>query len=216
MRKVIFATPCYDGKVSMQFLQSLIHTIPLAARHDIAIHPVQIGYDALVQRARNDFVRIALETKCDDLIFMDADQSWEPEWIIRLLAHDVDVVGCPVPKKSDVNPDFNVKILPEGLVNPLYGLYRVESVGTGFLRISRNALELVWQASEEYSNSGVTTRMVFDVQIIDGQLVSEDNVFCRKWREIGGTVWLDPSMTCAHIGHKIYENNFLTFIERLK
>ena len=210
MRKVIFATPCYDGKVHVEFLQSLIHTIPLALKHDIALHPVQICHDALIQRARNDCVKMALDTGCDDLIFMDSDQEWEPEWVIRLLEKNVDVVGCPVPKKSDTNIDFNVKRLPECLQASDNGLIRVASVGTGFIRISRFAMEKVWEISPEYEGGN---RMVFDVQLIDGQIISEDTVFCEKWRSLGGNVWIDPTMTCNHIGIKKYTNNFESFIK---
>ena len=52
--------------------------------------------------------------------------------------------------------------------------------------------------------------MVFDVQVQDGQLVSEDNVFCKKW---GGPVYIDPTMTCNHIGVKKYTGNFEAFIK---
>jgi hypothetical protein len=40
-------------------------------------------------------------------------------------------------------------------------------------------------------------RMVCDIQIVDGQLVSEDNVVMRKLAELGFDVWLDPRMTCC-------------------
>lgn len=213
MRKVLFATPCYDGKVHVEFLQSLLATLPLLAQNGIALYPVQINHDALVQRARNDFVRMALETECDDLIFMDADQEWNPEWVLRLLQHEVDVVGCPVPKKSDDMLYFNVKLLPEGLLAPVNHLLRVHSVGAGFLRISRRALQQVWDISSEYQNNGTKGRMVFDVEVQDGELVSEDTVFCNKWKSLGGQVWIDPSMTCNHVGSKVYKSNFAAFIK---
>ena len=69
-----------------------------------------MSYDSLVQRARNDLVRLALEDKFDDLIFMDSDQEWNPEWIFKLLEYKEDVIGGTVVKKSD-KPVFNVKAL---------------------------------------------------------------------------------------------------------
>ncbi|OGT02164.1 MAG: hypothetical protein A2143_00780 [Gallionellales bacterium RBG_16_57_15] len=209
MRKVLLGTPCYDGKVVVEFLQSIIGTMALAAKQDIAIFPVQIKHDALVQRARNDLVKMALETNCDDLMFVDADQEWNPEWIFRLLNHSVDVVGGAVPKKSDVEIDFNIKLMPEGVYAPVNHLMQVAAVGTGFLRVSRKALQAVWDISEVFTDG----RMVFDVKLIDGELVSEDNVFCAKWRSLGGQVWVDPSMTCNHIGEKIYRGDFAAFIQ---
>jgi len=217
MRKILLGTPCYDGKVNVEFLHSLLNTVALSSKHEAAIYPVQICYDALIQRARNDLVKLALEHNCDDLVFVDADQEWDPEWIFKLLDYPVDLVAGTVPKKSDTNIDFNVKILPGGLLKPVNGLLEVESVGTGFMRISKKALQTVWDTSPEYKSNGSTNRMVFDVQIMDnGDLISEDNVFCAKWRKSGGQVWVDPTMTCNHIGNKKYQNDFLSFIKKYK
>ena len=211
MRKVLFGTPCYDGKVGVGFMQSLLGTLQLAAQSDIALYPVQISHDALIQRARNDLVKMALETECDDLIFMDSDQEWNPEVVMRLLSHEVDVVGAPIIKKGTPT-DYNVKLLPEGLMAPINHLLKVASVGTGCLRISKKALQTVWDMSPEYENSGATNRMVFDVQIIDGQLISEDTVFCAKWRSTGERVWIDPSLDLGHTGSHTWYGNFSGFI----
>jgi len=214
MRKVLIGTPSYDGKVDVWFANSLVNTIRLTPP-DTVIVPVYMAYDALVQRARNDLVKLALEEEFDDLIFIDADQEWNPEWINTLLNHDADVVGGTVVKKSDT-PAFNVKALAEGLTTGENGLMEVECVGTGFLRLSRKALQDVWDISEEYTNEGKTNRMVFDIKIMNGELVSEDNVFCRKWHGLGGKVYIDPTMTCNHIGNKKYMGNFLAFIMEIK
>jgi hypothetical protein len=204
MRKVLFGTPCYDGKVAVEFLQSLLHTIPLCAANGITLHPVQISHDATIHRARNDLVKLALDTECDDLFFMDSDQEWEPQTVLDLLTHPVDVVGAPVVKKSDTLIDFNIKVLPGGLQEPVDGLLEVASIGTGCLRLSRHAFHHIWIISEEYRGG----RMVFDPRVHEGELVSEDTSFCIKWRGIGGKVWVDPKRSCAHFGQKKYYVDF--------
>ena len=211
MRKVLIGTPSHDGKVDVWFANSLVNTVRMSYEKETIVVPVYMAYDSLVQRARNDLVRLAIEEDFDDLIFIDSDQEWNPEWIFQLLDHDADVVGGTVVKKSDT-PAFNVKALPEGLKEE-NGLMEVECVGTGFMKISKDALKKVWEVSPEYQNEGRLCRMVFDIQIMDGQLVSEDNVFCRKWRDLGGKVYIDPSMTCNHIGVKKYTGNFQEYIK---
>ena len=211
MRKVLIGTPAYDGRVDVWFANSLVNTVRMSYEKETIVVPVYMAYDSLVQRARNDLVRLAIEEDFDDLIFIDSDQEWNPEWIFQLLDHDADVVGGTVVKKSDT-PAFNVKALPEGLKEE-NGLMEVECVGTGFMKISKDALKKVWEVSPEYQNEGRLCRMVFDIQIMDGQLVSEDNVFCRKWRDLGGKVYIDPSMTCNHIGVKKYTGNFQEYIK---
>lgn len=215
MRKVLFATPAHDGRVHVEFLQSLIDTVKLAPHADIALYPVQISGDALIQRARNDFIAMALATECDDILFMDSDQEWNPEWVISLLHNPADVIGGVVVKKSDA-PGFNVKILPNGVKMEANGLMEVECIGTGFLKISKRAMQAVWDISPEYQNDGKTARMVFDIQVVDGQLISEDNVFCCKWRSLGEKVYVDPKMTCNHVGAKKWGGNFLAYLDAIK
>ena len=77
-------------------------------------------------------------------------------------------------------------------------------------------MELLWEASEPYQNEGKEGRMVCDIQIVDGQLVSEDNVVMRKLAELGFDVWLDPRMTCCHIGTKKFYGDIANFIERIE
>jgi glycosyltransferase involved in cell wall biosynthesis len=215
MTKVLIGTPAHDGRVDVWFANSLVNTIKLSMQKGIEIIPVYMAYDSLVQRARNDLVRLAIEEKFDYLIFIDSDQEWNPEWIFKLIAYKEDVIGATVVKKSD-NIAFNVKALKDGLKQQQNGLMEVECVGTGFLKISKKALQKVWDISPEYKNEGKTCRMVFDVQLVDGELVSEDNVFCQKWRKLGNKVFIDPNMTCNHIGVKKYTGNFLEFIKKEK
>ena len=211
MRRVLLGTPTYDGNLSAFYVDSLLHTLKLAAEKGVEISPIFICYDALVQRARNDIIKIAIDGKVDDLIFIDADIMWNPEDFFKLLEYPVDVIGGIVPKKSD-DPQFNVKALSPTL-ELVDGLIEVECIGTGFLRLSSIALAQLWEVSEEYSNSGKPGRMVFDLKIVDGELISEDNVACHKWRDAGGKVWIDPHAQCKHVGVKVYASNFMEFLE---
>ena len=215
MRKVLIGTPCHDGKTEVWYNNSLNGTIRQAMQLGIDLHVVYLSYESLVQVARNDLMRLALYEKFHDLIFIDADQEWSPEWVFKLLSLPVDVIGAPVIKKADF-PAFNVKALPGGVHVRPDGLAEVECVGTGFMRISNRAMRAVWNDSEKYRHNDKQGRWVFDVKPVDGDLISEDNIFCHKWRKLGGKVFIDPSMTCGHVGAKKYTGNFLNFLQQLK
>lgn len=202
MHKVLIGTPSHDGKVDVWYANSLVNTIRLSYEKNITVVPVYMAYDSLVQRARNDLVKLAIEEDFDDLIFIDSDVEWHPEWIFKLLDYKEDVVGGYYPKKAEPL-QFPIKAL-EGGLKVENGLAEVEGLPTGFLKISKSALQKVWDVSEEYQNEGKTCRMVFDIKVVDGQLVSEDVVFCQKWRSLGEKVWLDPTMACNHVGVKKY------------
>jgi hypothetical protein len=38
----------------------------------------------------------------------------------------------------------------------------------------------------------------------DDDDVTEDYAFCDRWRELGGRVFIDPSVRLSHVGEKAY------------
>jgi glycosyltransferase involved in cell wall biosynthesis len=86
MRKVLIGTPAYDGKVDVWFAHSLVQTIKLSIEKGIQVNVIYPSYDSLVQRARNDLIKIALDGEYDDLFFIDSDVEWEPEWFFNILS----------------------------------------------------------------------------------------------------------------------------------
>jgi hypothetical protein len=50
---------------------------------------------------------------------------------------------------------------------------------------------------------------MFDTSIdpVDRRYLSEDYTFCRRWQEIGGDIWLDPSISLNHYGHFCFQGN---------
>lgn len=208
MRSVMIAAPSYDGKVDVWHASALSETCKLGLTKGINVTAIYMSYDALVQRARNDIVKLALDSKVDDLVFIDCDQDWLPQDFFKLLEYDVGVVGVPIRKKSDIET-YNVKLLGEYKVLD-NGLVVVDGVGTGMLRIRKDALERVWEISEEYTepHKKEASRAVFDVKIVDGELWSEDIVFCKKIEELGEKIYIDPSIQTGHSGNKRWISNF--------
>jgi hypothetical protein len=212
-RKVLIATPSLDGRLDVWYTNSLINTVRLAQAAGIFVHPVFMSYDALIQRVRNDLVALAVEGEYDDMIFIDSDMEWEPQWVIDLLDRDEDVVGGTARKKTDDAEIYVGKT--DDLSYHDNGLIKCKSLGTGFVKLSRKAFTAVWDASVEYKNENRVRRMAFDVQVIDGELYSEDTVLFKKLGELGFNCWLDPQMTCGHIGTKKFVGDAAAFIERL-
>jgi len=176
---------------------------------------VYMSYDALVQRARNDIFKLAYDNDVDDLVFIDCDQDWQPEDFFKLLSHDVPIVAAPVIKKSD-DPQYNVKLLGNYIINEK-GLVEVDGVGTGFMRIRKDAIKKMWSASSEYRerHKEDSSRMVFEVKVMNGEIWAEDIVFCDKWIKLGGKVYIDPSINCGHSGEKRWVGNFSSWIKTL-
>ena len=88
-------------------------------------------------------------------------------------------------------------------------------MGTGFLKINRFALLKLWEMSDEYMSEGEKHRMVCDIKVENGDLISEDYILCNKWKSLGYRVWLDPTITLNHIGTKKFKGDFNAFITKL-
>ena len=220
MRKVLIATPAYDGRLDVWYTTSLVNAIRIAQANDIFLHPVFMSYDALIQRARNDLFRLAIDGDYDDLIFIDSDIEFDPNWIMELLAYPSDIVdgyhviGGTYRKKTDSVELYAVKTT--NLDANEDGLIEVEALGTGFVRLSKQAIQALWNASTPYQNEGREGRMVCNVEIIDGELISEDTAMFVKLQSLGIKAWLAPHMTCVHIGTKKFFGNFDDFSRRIK
>jgi len=210
MLKVLIATPAYDGRLDVWYTTSLVNSVRIAQDNGIFLHPVFMSYDALVQRARNDLFRLALEY--DAVIWIDSDLEWNPMWIMELLGSDKDVIGGTYRKKTDDAELYTVKT---NNIESKDGLIKVDGLGMGFVKMSKKAVQALWDASQPYQNEGREGRMICDIQIVDGQLVSEDVMLFTKLRGLGFDVWLDPRMTCCHIGTKKFFGNFEDFAKRL-
>jgi glycosyltransferase involved in cell wall biosynthesis len=216
MRKVLIGTPSYDGRIDVWFANSLVATVKEAEKKDIFVHAIYTSYDSLVQRARNSLVKLALDGGYDDLFFIDSDIEWEPEWFFRLLNRPEPVVGGALVKKTDTE-GYTVKILDKTLkYSSDKKLLEVNGVGTGFLKVSKFALEKLWEASDPYTSEGEKHRMVFDIKVENGELISEDYIMCNKWQSLGYKVWLDPTITCNHIGVKKFKGDLNKFLDKNK
>jgi len=215
-RKVMIGSPSYDGNINVWYANSLMQTIKLAESLDIEIIPIWISFDALIQRARNDTIAIAIEQDVDDLIWIDTDIEWKPEWFFKLLDYPVDVVGGTYPKKGD-NEMYVVNLGNyNGHRDPITGLIQVAGLGTGFLRFSKKACKWLWENSPPYNEpekGNSHKRWIFEVVIKNADLISEDIWVCKRLTEEAGiSVYLDPTITCNHVGGKKYTGDFLTWV----
>ena len=99
------------------------------------------------------------------------------------------------------------------------GLIQLHDAGTGFMMIKREAiLKMIKEYPDlKYNNDvqmhGVDLKdnfyAVFDTMIdpVDKRYLSEDYTFCRRWQEMKGEIWLDPSISLNHYGSFCFQGN---------
>lgn len=217
-KRVLVGVPSLTGSVDMRFAYALVETVRLGEKLGATVNVMFRGHDSLIQRVRNDLVRDALDNDYSDLVFIDDDQDWLPEDFFRLLSYPVDCVAAAVRKKTDEAELYNVRAAsPDIPVDRATGLLNVEAVGTGFMRLSRQALLAVWNRSEEYrDDAGKLNRWMFEVGPLDGRLVGEDVMLCNKLRDARIHVYVDPTIIVGHTGTKRWDGDFGVWLKRIQ
>ena len=210
----MIGTPCYDGSLELTHVQSLFHTVDLCRDLGITITMEYVVGNSLVSTARNEIFRRAIEDDVDDLVFIDGDQGWNGNDFIKLISHQKDVIGGVVVGKKD-HIMYNAKPALGGFKLDEDGLIEVMGVGTGFLRISKRALHMMWDLAEPYKYESRDARNVFVNGVIDGEYYGEDIAFCKKWASLGEKIYIDPTITCSHVGKKEWRGNFMDYLRIL-
>jgi predicted O-methyltransferase YrrM len=215
-RRVFLAVPSYGEPNGITaFSLFAAHPELLKAGYDVELC-LLLG-DCHVDDARNRLVNEFLKSKCDDMVFIDADVGFQAADLIRLLNYDRDVVGGTYPKRGNID-EYPAMYLPGELWADKDGLIEVLGLPAGFLRIRRNVLETLAKDAAEYFVQGDSLdkiKQVFERLIIDGARYSSDNAFCVKWRKAGGKVYVDPDCYLEHRGQKTWAGTFGSYLRNI-
>lgn len=207
-----FAFPCYGGNVSFETLNGMINTAVLLTKVGIEFSVRMIASDSLVPRARNSLVGLMMEIpNSTHLMFIDADIGFNPVDIIRLISHDLDVVGGVYPMKT-YPLRYAINPLPGRAETGIPGVQEVKDLATGFMLIKRSVIERMiehypetrYEPDDRIGARNIEFHALFDTSLDDGKYVSEDFTFCRRWRAIGGKVHIDDTIVLKHLGLHTY------------
>lgn len=201
-RRVMLAVAAYDGRVHVEFMNSVIGSIVAAAEDAGWIVTLAVrSNDCHVDTAYNHLLKQFLDSECECIVTVGSDQGWRPQDFVKLLRHDRDIVGGAPPKKEREGEAYPVLIQSETIRADSAGLVECHTLGTGFLKLSRKAVETLAKGALIF-DGGVP--QILERQIIGGKLWSGDNVLCLKARAAGFRVWLDPEMHFEHVGSKVW------------
>jgi hypothetical protein len=206
--RAFIATPTYTGKVDASYFSSLLKSLPLLEAAGIGYDSYLLSYNCHVDDSRNGILRDFLETDCTDLVFIDADVSWEPEDLVKLVKYDRDIVAGVYPKRSDKDLEFPVRVESGiSLYSDKDGLVEVAGAPTGFMKIKRHVIEKFFEANKHRrftgAGQGPESRpytIVFERTYESGHRFSGDYAFCKQWQKMGGKVFVDPEMRLSHLG----------------
>lgn len=237
-KHLLVATPCYGGMINYHYMMAIIKLEKDCARRGVTFELLVTGGDALITRARNTIATHFLEkTEATHLLFIDADISFEPEEVARLLDFDADLSGGLYPLKN-IDWDLAQRSLTEGKldfpaaalnyvmgfeepasIETRGGFGRAKYVGNGFMMVKRRVFEVLEQRHPELKFSGNVSENAhrhgpehcyafFDCMIDEeGIYLPEDYAFCRRWLDAGGEIWVDFNSRLTHHGTYAFAGN---------
>lgn len=243
-KKLFIATPMYGGQCAGMFCKATNDLAMMCARYDIDVRFYYLFNESLITRARNYCVDEFLRSDSTHLLFIDSDIGFDYKDVLTLLhltgTGEYDVMTGPYPKKTiswekikmaaeqgfaDENPFALEHFVGDYVFNPAKGIksfkidepVEIQEGGTGFMMITRDALEKYEQAYPElkYKPDHVRTEnfdgsreiTAFFDTVIDPdtkRYLSEDYMFSQYARKIGLKIWMCPWMKLKHVGSYIF------------
>jgi predicted O-methyltransferase YrrM len=212
-QKVFLATTAYDSPDAS-------YTFSIArSREALTAAGIQSAYYLLqgnchVDDARNAVVRDFLESDCTEMVFLDADVSWEAESLVELCKIDKDLVGGVYPYRRESEEEkMPVRHLPEVIVEG--DLIEVEGLPTGFMKIKRHVLETMAATAKHFlKDDGKPHPVIFERDYFGGGRRGGDIRFCMVWREMGGKVYAAPELRLGHCGKMIIKDSLGASLRR--
>lgn len=169
-------------------------------KHDIDLFT---SSGTLIFDQRNNLVKTALEVKADYLLFVDADMRFPKDTLLKLMAHDKDIIGVNATTRSEpVKPTAkNIQINEDGSVDwmPIYsnaksGIEKADGIGCGVMLIKSKVIE------------GLEKPYFYFEQLPKEGILGEDIYFCVKAKDAGFDTWVDHDLSkqIKHIGQYVY------------
>lgn len=205
---ILFATPCYGGQVTAAHFRSCLNLKEELTKGEVP-HDWLVGWnDSHIVRIRNEMATTFLNSKHSHLFWLDADIEFTPEDVANVWNLEADVgVGCYAMKKREEQwfaawkDGRLVKDLDQFEGKPI----EVELAGTGFMCIRREVLETLAKTAESYEGPNrMRCYGLFMSPVKDDMLESEDYNFCRRARESGFKIIMNPNVRLGHVGQYVY------------
>ena len=200
----MLATPVYDSPDS-SYVFAISKSREALSRAGILSSYLLLSGGVHVDDNRNTITKDFLESDCTDLVFLDADVSWQSQDLVKLCQYDLDVVGgvYPYRRKDPRNTSNKMPVRMKPGAEIVDGLLEVDGLPTGFLRIRRHVLETLAEDAGKFEKNGEYYPLIFERTVYDGQRMGGDINFCRKWQEEGGKLYASTEMRLGHIAKQV-------------
>lgn len=225
MKKLFIGMPV-GGQVMISTVLSLLRTARECQElgWEFPHYEFRIG-DSDLCRARNAIVSLFLKSDCTDLLLIDSDISWNFGHIKQLVSHKKDFVAAAYRGKTDDRQLYFIQ-WPEKkdmFIDPDVGipLLKVDGTSIGFCRLTRPCVEKLVESLNGHHfvdplYPDEVLHWLIDFEHENGVRLEEGYSLCRRWRRLGGEIWLDPTINLGHMGYKVYDGNLIEFLDSIR
>ena len=215
-QKVLLATTAYDNP-DAAYTFSIHQSRQALSQAGIQSAYLLLAGNCHVDDARNIVCQEFLLSDCTELVFLDADVSWEPECLVKLCQYDCDIVGGVYPYRRESKKDMPVRMI-EGVFEPdENGLLQVEGLPAGFMRIKRHVIEHLEKHANKFWNipdRRSEVPILFERYYHKGTRWSGDLHFCNKWRAAAGKIFAAYEMRLGHTAKTIITDSLGAALRR--
>ncbi len=205
------------GTCSVHFARSLAHSVGALTLVGVEVEIHQSVLSCFVDMSRNTLVSEFLKTDCTHLMMIDDDMGWDATSIFKMLLADMEFIAAAGPKKVDSGDQFCCHINVNADETPMVrnGLISASHVGGAFVLLKRAAIERMIEAYPDLICKAVDLKhgyRFFETRYSENTFHSEDYLFCDRFTEAGGEIWILPDVTLIHTGVKDYSGNYHKFL----
>jgi len=207
-QSVFLATPAYEA-TKPGYSYSLALTTAELVRRGINFELGIMEGNCHVDDGRNNLVRQFLNGNCTDMLFIDSDLRWAADNVLKILAHNEDLICGAYPFKSNAGGYPIGRILnarPDGMLEVSYA-------PTGFMRIRREVFTKLYPSQSRHGTENPTS-VYFERRFNGKTRDGGDVTFCRKWIAAGGKVMVDPRLGFEHIGETRWSGKFIDYLAK--
>lgn len=205
-------TPALSGTVNIPYLLSFSQTLNLLAANNIAVQPLVVSSSSLLVAERNRLIQAFINSDCTHVLCIDSDLGWPAEAVLQMLKTDKEFVAGVYPARKEKNVFlFRPVKNKNGLLvqdKTHKHLIKVEYIPAGFMLIKKSAINKMikkhpdlYYKPKDPRNNPDPGYCFFNTEVWEGEFWGEDFVFCRKAREAGVDIWVDPLIQFDHDGN---------------
>lgn len=224
--KILIAIPAYGGSVCEKTLTGVYETTRDLVRANISVELITVVNDSIIHHMRSNLANFFYHnTDATHLLWVDSDIGFHAEDVRKLIELNTEFACATYPKKT-LPLRYSCALPKEGIVwNESQTAIKAAHVGSGFQLLSRRVFERIAARFPELKYSPRSeSRQVTPAEQANsyhyydtykdknGLLIGEDYAFCNRFRQAGGTIWLRPDITLAHVGSHVFTGQPLSDI----